>query len=398
MRSRNSALLGTFCLLLSAGLPLPAVAQGIWQKGASHEPPASKDAPTSELIVLDSGGSGAGFGNGDIRQNLLTVDFWNPRLGWSAGHGGVFRSEDGGLSWSRMRPAGGWQHLVMTGPREIWILNGDHPGGIGKVRLSHTRDEGTTWEEVLPGQLGAYSDLASTGNSLYVLCSKYPSFVSHDGGATWSKLNFRGTLTSADQICIPGDVPSQSGGHGAIFVLGSLNGVGAAVRSDDGGQTWTPLNVPLTNETPWRDRIFFATSQLGWIGSFDGQCFFTQDGGQTWEARPLPCRKQISAMWFDQMGRGFAAVYNSHIMKLDGLSEALYETADGGKSWKLALSGAKQINAFADLGPGRVWAVGNVPSRVPNDLVVLVTRLPALPPQKTDEPIKPTSPPLKLNR
>ena len=52
--------------------------------------------------------------------------------------------------------------------------------------------------------------------------------------------------------------------------------------------------------------------------------------------------------------------------------EALFETRDGGRSWTPVLSGAKQVNAIFALGPWQVWAVGNVPGFVPNDLVAIL--------------------------
>jgi len=352
-----------------------AGAQGVWH-GGSDETKKCAEAASSQMLVMDTGGRGGA----DIRQDLHSVAFWNGRLGWSAGYGGVFRTNNGGLTWNRMRSSGGWYHVVMTGPGEIWVLGGEHPGGIGKVWLSHSVDDGTTWQEVLVGQLGSYSDLAAANNNLYVLCSNYTSFFSPDGGKTWKQINFCGTLTSANQISIPGDVAMESG-QGAIYVLGAFKGGEAIVRSDDGCQTWTVLETPSTGGGAWRDKIFFATSQRGWFGSRDGLCYVTDNGGQSWQPCPLPVQKQITALWFDQLGRGFAGVVNGDP---DSPGAALYETADGGKSWKLALSGAKQINAFAGMGPGKLWAVGNAVCRVPNDLVVLVTKMPSLLPAKAD--------------
>jgi hypothetical protein len=67
------ALLG-LCLLAVAGGT--ASAQGLWQ-GTAYPPAARRqsalDKRYSRWLVLDTGGSGGGFGKGDIRQKLHDV-------------------------------------------------------------------------------------------------------------------------------------------------------------------------------------------------------------------------------------------------------------------------------------------------------------------------------------
>ena len=117
---------------------------GVWQgqpciAGARAAPLSSA---ASRFLVLDTGGSGGGFGQGDARDSLRDAFFWNEKLGWACGYGGVFKTEDGGLSWKRMKPRGDWQQLKMTGPEELWLLEGRHPGGPGMAWLWHSTDGG----------------------------------------------------------------------------------------------------------------------------------------------------------------------------------------------------------------------------------------------------------------
>lgn len=220
-------------LLLGGLLLVPGGAladtPGSWQ-GQAYPPHTGSQRPPDRFLVLDTGGIGGGFGQGDIRQKLHDVSFWNEKLGWTCGYGGAFRTTDGGFTWTRMKPNGGWYH---------------------------------------------------------------------------------------------------------------------------------------------RDRMFFATSQRGWVASENGQCFFTADGGDTWQPRPLPTDQAVSALWFDQLGRGFAAVANQDFLHP---REAVYETNDAGRTWLPVLGGRKHVSTFSGLGTGRLWAVGDVPGFVPNDLVLMRRR------------------------
>ncbi|NCO39753.1 MAG: hypothetical protein GW892_13715 [Armatimonadetes bacterium] len=167
-----------------ASVPSSTQTLGAWQ-GRTYPLHVGPRTPPDRFLVLDTGGTGGGFGQGDIRQKLHDVSFWNDKLGWTCGYGGAFRTTDGGFTWTRMRPNGGWYHVEMSGPEEVWLLEAQHPGGPGKVWLRHTTDGGANWEEVLPGKLAGYSDLYCRGPERWVLCGGFLSFRSRDGETTW---------------------------------------------------------------------------------------------------------------------------------------------------------------------------------------------------------------------
>ena len=365
-------------VLATAGVPAAGVFDltppGAWQ-GTSYPaltphsalriPLSSTAGPAaqSQWLLLDSGGSGGGFGQGDVRQKLHDVQFWDQRLGWACGYGGVFKTVDGGLTWTRMKPAGGWYQIELTGPAEIWLMEGKHPGGPGHAWLWHSTDGGAAWEEVLPGKLAGYQDLYCHGQECWVMCGGYPAFHSHDGGRTWEQINFGGLLQSAFRIAIPADLPTPGGF--TVYVAGNFGKARRLIRSDDGGSTWRLLPLPEA-EAYFRYVPFFATSHLGWLGGPGGTVLRTDDGGESWTSCPLPTTQEVMSLWFDQNGRGFAAVNNTDFTHA---REALYETADGGRHWTPVLGGQKHVDRIFGLGPGLVWIVGDVPGYIQNDLV-----------------------------
>ena len=360
---------------LALGL-LPAVcgtgsAQGLWE-GTPYSPPSARPPPpaaaATKWLVLDTGGSGGGFGKGDIRQKLQDVHLWDDRVGWACGYGGVFMTGDGGLTWTRMKPKGGWYHLEMTGPRDIWLLEGFH--GQGKARLWHTADAGDEWHEAMAGQLRGYADLYCRGDQRWILCGDFRSYRSRDGGETWQREAFGGALHGANRIAVPADVPTPDGF--AVYAFGHHHRKARMVKSSDRGGTWQVVTLPDSATTShWPCRLFFVTSRTGWLGLRDGKVFFTADGGQNWEARPLPTKQRVSALWFDQLGRGFAAVNNTDFMHFQ---QTLYESQDAGRTWTAVLGGAKHVSALFGRGPRRVWGVGDVPGFIQNDLVVILGR------------------------
>jgi photosystem II stability/assembly factor-like uncharacterized protein len=348
-----------------------AYAQGLWQ-GATyprlvtgHRPLAT---PATKWLVLDTGGSGGGFGKGDIRQKLHDVHFWDNRVGWACGYAGVFRTQDGGLTWTRMKAKGGWYHIEMSGPGEVWLLEGFH--GRGKARLWHTTDDGQSWQEVAPDTFRGYTDLYCRGYQRWLLCSGFPSYRSEDGGVTWERAAFRGGgLHRADKIAIPADVGSAEGF--VIYVVGGHGQDRRLVKSLDGGLTWTHLESlpPAAAAGGHRARMFFSTSRQGWVAGPGHQIWRTDDGGESWQPCHLPEGEWATALWFDRCGHGFAAEANHHFLNP---GNALYETIDGGATWTAVMGGLKQINAIFARGPRRVWAVGDVPGFIQNDLVLIL--------------------------
>jgi len=329
----------------------------------THSPP-SVDA--AEFLVLDTGGSGGGFGHGDIRQHLHDVHFWNSKVGWAAGYGGVFKTVDGGLTWERRRNKSGWYHLEMSGPDEVWLLEGFH--GKGRAKLWHTTDDGKTWEEIAPGTFKGYSDLLCRAEERWLLCGGYPSYRSRDGGETWIVEAMGGLLHASNKISIPGDDRIADGY--AIYVLGDHNRKLRLIRSEDSGSTWKVTSLPdFPRHHAWE--MFFVSSRRGWLAGPGGEILFTDDAGNTWERRDLPSDsdQRAKSLWFARTGHGFASVENRNFAKR---RHTLYESSDNGRHWWPVLGGVKSVNKLFALGPGQLWGVGTVPDYVPNDLVAIL--------------------------
>lgn len=361
-------------LMLLACLLIPICALGVsedtggqWQ-GTMQPWGTNQTASVHPFLVTNTGGEEAfGNPNGDIRDHLADADFWTEQLGWACGYGGVFKTVDGGLTWCRMKPRGGWYHIRMTGPNKIWLLEGFW--GQGKANLWHTTDGGKTWNLVLQGKTQGWNDLFCRGEERWVLCGGYQSYFSHDGGATWSPIPFNGLMNGALHLAIPGDVPTNEKGGFVAYVLGNAGQSLQLVKSEDGGANWKSVPIPedFASLSYWPSAMFFSDSMHGWIGSGEGELLYTANGGETWQREHLPTKQSVCAIWFDRLGRGYVSALNND---MNHPMVSVYMSLNHGETWIPTLEGHKQINAFCSL-DGKLWGVGNEPANVPEDLVII---------------------------
>jgi photosystem II stability/assembly factor-like uncharacterized protein len=371
--------LGTGILLFfttQSGYAQSSPEGGQWQ-GSVYPNATPLPFQPSHILLTDTGGTGGGFGRGDPHFQLNDVDFWNTKQGWACGYGGVFKTEDGGLTWTRMKPIGQWTHVRIARPHDIWLTEDTQPG---RVHLWHSLDDGRTWVEALPDTLRGDLALYCKDGQCWILGGTQSSYYSTDDGKTWKPVNVHGLLDSLDDLTIPADVRTD---HGfTVYLLGTYHQTPRLIKSLDGGNTWTALRFP-TGTPPlfWRPALFFTTTWQGWVSFQHDKILYTDDGGQSWQERDLPISDQdVLALWFDQEGHGFAAVLNSPAFGslrdpyVGAYRTALFETWDGGKTWIPALRGQKQINSICSVGPDIVWMVGLTPTVIPNDLVAIWQR------------------------
>lgn len=363
----NLRIMGLSLLLLLFAGCQPCPSDGRWQPGSTGaEASAVPSAPTTRWLVTNTGGGEGQRGN-DLRHRLFDAHFWDEKIGWTCGYGGAFRTEDGGLTWTRMKPPASWTRVEMSGPADVWLFD---CADANPNRLWHTTDNGATWNEVLPGKLRIgelYGDLYCRNDQRWILCGDIAStggraisYRSRDGGRTWAEETFGGLLQSARRIAIP-DANGQ-----VVYVLGAHNAHPRLVRSGDGGGTWMTLSLPESSID--YGEFFFATPTMGWVAGTEGTILSTRDGGQTWQARRIPTDQPIMALWFDATGHGFAAVLNT---SQERHRAALYETEDGGKSWTPSLGGAKHVDAFYSVGENTLWGVSMSTGQWISDLVII---------------------------
>jgi photosystem II stability/assembly factor-like uncharacterized protein len=242
---------------------------------------------------------------------------------------GVLRTLDGGKSW---RLVTGWAETepksIAVDPHQPDTVYTGLPDGIV---VSH--DRGQTWqrcEEGLPDR-GKYTqvvqvDRAQAGRVL-IGCES-GIYLTESGGKSWRRV--LATKETVDDL--------RQSPHDPRVWLAVTQSAGA-LRSTDGGATWTALagvpadkalyNVSFDARDPRRLAI------AGWSHGL----LLSEDGGATWTARnaglPEPARVWRTAIDPDN-GEVYAAVFG----------QGLYASSDSGRTWRPAGMAGASIQTF----------------------------------------------------
>jgi photosystem II stability/assembly factor-like uncharacterized protein len=240
------------------------------------------------LASSQDGGESWTFGAQGLGDNPV-FDLLARRSGrlWAATRDGLLASQDGGSTWqpaAAALPSATAFALAADDAGQLYVglddagLYRSQPDGKGWTRLgiqaSQPADEGLSTAAVL--SLAVSPD----GTQLYAGTSARGVFASRDGGNTW-QASFSGDYVP--NLALDPTRPTT-----AIASLRTR-----LVRTQDGGQSWQALPVPWAGQEVvsllWTGPGGSAQNDSGaraagtlWAGSGKGGVFCSQDGGATW--------------------------------------------------------------------------------------------------------------------
>lgn len=252
----------------------------------------------------------------------------------AAGDTGVFRSDDGGASWKRIGAQGDLPTVwsLAVDPRDSdTLFAGTRPSG-----LYRSRDGGWHWEKLA---LGAATECSigtafvtgvlvdpDDSRTIWIGVEIDGVYRSEDGGDTWARVvNGLHDPDVHDMAIAPGK-PAR--------VLVSTNG--EVFLSDDRGATWRAIGVKTRWPLPYAraiavkpddPRVVFAGCGETTTGE-TGLVLRSDDGGETWRALPLPVRPNAT-MW----GLATNPADANRIVAFTLFGE-VYVTEDAGESWR----------------------------------------------------------------
>ncbi len=217
-------------------------------------------------------------------------DIWIGGGCGTAGNGMVYKSIDGGSTWTMLDTAffhkNGIQGLWAINPEKVYAVGGHYMGGLARGFIGYTLDGGLTWDSISPANnfnKWEWIGVVASENTTVIYGTKAHYMVSTDGGNTW----------------INDSVPNTGGMDGAdindLIMLDSQTWWGAfdmgqIIITTDGGTTWTKQQTPGIGGT-------FAVG----IDTWDGQLALavpfadfsparcpiikTENGGALWEKK-----------------------------------------------------------------------------------------------------------------
>jgi photosystem II stability/assembly factor-like uncharacterized protein len=320
------------------------------------------------LVTADAGATWrdatppGGFATADA-DRLLGVAFADAMHGWVAINGAftspsdpgygrvdIWRTSDGGRSWSRSRlpparfhPFGEIMAAVqfdfLDARRGFAFLSGNIAKGRNDSDLFWTSDGGATWSADRPTGTGSVGNEGNVGfatatDGVIVNASHGTGVVvSRDGGGRW-----------ADAVLVlpPGPEtgptvmgqPAFTGGSSGLLTVDVQNDTASAVwvyGTSDRGASWKPLSrVPAGFM-----EVAFLDDQH-WLSVDGPELAQTADGGKTWTRSPstgLPGPASLSMADAQQgwalVNMGVCLTFKSDCQSRTGL----YSTDDGGRSW-----------------------------------------------------------------
>lgn len=368
-------------------------------------------------ISRDRGVTWSRIGRGlPSRVAEIAIAPGNPSLMLVAAEEGIYRSTDGGETWSRcadVRGEGVGFHIARTSPVGSRTCFAGTSAGIFR-----SRDGGATWEEADRGlpwkELRAFaggSDAADRLSILYCVIEMRDVdgepqggvYRSDDGGEKWVRAMGAGINVAPRRRRLPQYrfLLTTDARPRTVYVTGERGG--AVYRSDDAGRSWrevlfTRSDSPQFNVEP--DYIISETG--GWRQPISGAginpadpenvvvtdwmcCWITRDGGATWKAghtRPAPGQASdgkglrwvnngltVTTVWHYYVD---PFQHNRHYIAYTDIGYARSE--DAGKTWYWQhgqpLRNTTYELAFDPETPGRIWAAFADLHDIPNMNVI----------------------------
>src|SRR5262245_13901151 len=254
----------------------------------------------------------------------------------------------GSSAWVSLGPPGGDVFDVAASTVDAnEVLAGLAPGGSFGGTLYRSSDGGNTWSEMLALDGTSVFDIEFAPDGTTHLATQDSIQKRTDSGLTWATLNLG--IGPNDQVFDVAIDPSNP----SILWVGVADASGSqavnAMRSTDGGATWTdrtPPHAPMSGRGIAVDPDDSNTVIAVFGGDFEGgEAWVTTDGGDSWTDRSagLP-GNPLNAVVYDgtRLLVGGGLLFGSQF-------EGLYESPDLGVTWTPLHDGTWPILVVEDI-------------------------------------------------
>ncbi len=307
--------------------------------------------------------------------DLLDACFLNPDTGYIASYHDLFRTNDGGQSWTQLYIGDPYDYL--SGLVFINADTGFFPEGYD--RIIKTMDGGQSWSYIYTGfdENERYYELCIPGKDTAFLLGRKHILRSVDACETWEEVfahNYLGGYmkfmnnrvgvihygTNVFHTEDAGETWSQFTGapSGTVYYYNADTGYVSAQygflnRTVDGGFSW---EIIYDFDIEPR-RIYFADRATGYACGDYGKLYKTIDGGFSWADQNTGTQNTFSFLAFPDTSKGYTGGEGGMILKYEsGLPVVIPEILTGENSVRVypnPFSDQFNINFFMDF-PGNV--------------------------------------------
>jgi len=305
------------------------------------------------------------------------IAFVNALTGfYGTGKGKLYRTQDGGQSWQLVwsKPGTFIRSLGFIDARHGFMgnLGTGLAGTTDATPLYETKDAGVTWE---PAKIGSAAVPGVCSIDILKSRSIHEGDVferyyihaggrangpakllrSEDGGETWTLIDM------SDRAGMILDVKFFDPNIGLVFAATSADlaqSNALILKTNDGGRSWRQVyRSTRLNEIIWKgsfpnNRVGYATVQNDNPENVQQHIVKTVDGGEHWWEMPLVSEKGI-----EELGIGFVSPDEGWV----GTSAGGFETSDGGQTWRPSTLAPKanKIRMRAADGTPMIYAIGS---------------------------------------
>ena len=215
------------------------------------------------------------------RDRFYDITEWQGQL-WLVGHPGfILRSSDKGQTWLETVGRTLEAHFSISAFDDTTALMS---GLAGKIY--RTEDGGKSWSTIqleTPNPMFNVFALPGTPHA-WAVGHFNTLFYSGDKGKTWTRQIYE----------IPEDMEDEPGLNDVVFIDAQHGWIvgefGTILVTEDGGKTWTvqasPVSTPLY-------AVEFLDAQRGAAVGSQGRIVVTEDGGLTWRIVPFEIKQHL---------------------------------------------------------------------------------------------------------
>lgn len=281
--------------------------------------------------------------------------------------GGVWKSTDGGTTWSKVFTASGSNDLVMDPQAPTTLFVANYYGG-----LARTTNGGSTWSQLTNGLPAASSvdryaltlSRPSAGSAAVLYAGAGTSGVvykSSNNGDSWGVMSSGASGYCSGQCWFDNVITADPTNASVALVGGSANyanGTGIVYRTTNGGSTWSSVAGGLHADA---HAIAFdpSNTQTVWVGTDGGVFKSTMRGGTNgdWAAVAnnfaLTQFETLATHPTDQNFLLGGTQDNGTIKWTGGISWMTVRTGDAGYVWIDQLAPQTMYHTFSGVYPER---------------------------------------------
>ena len=240
------------------------------------------------------------------------------QVGPGAGDLGIYRTTDGGRTWTKVLNKTSNDVLFMDGNRVIAQVFSEI-AGVNVSTIWYSDDAGLTWFEtgVFFGEEAPEIDLERIdATTVAAISSQGAIWMSSDGGFSWTKRQDAvGTLPHSWRLHFSDDQHGYATGHDGIILATTDGGRNWDMLQNGGGFTVTDLDM--------------FDDQLG-IAAGGNYVMRTEDGGESWDLQRLALEGPSFGRDEDVAAVDFVS---RDVIVAAGAGGVVFQSFDGGQFW-----------------------------------------------------------------